>query len=120
MEVCIHFLNLTFSQIIMCIFFQGDTHFVDAVAAYSKLPLDIQHKLDSLQGHFSYLKFRDTVPGVTEEDYEYMRKGWDHPLITIHPRTGSNIKFRCFILDNNSILQRSEEYLRQPWTHCQR
>ena len=70
----------------------GDTYYVDTVSAYEGLPENIKERIEPLAGHFSYLKFRDSVPGVTEEEAEYLRRGWDHPLVTVHPLTGKVVR----------------------------
>ena len=61
---------------------------MDSTSAYEDLPKSVKERIDQLEGHFSYQKFRDSVPGVTEEEAESLRRGSDHPLITVHPLTG--------------------------------
>ncbi len=67
----------------------GDTHYVDTTAAYQSLSDDFKGIVRGLKGHFSYLKFRDEVPGITSADKVYLDNGQDHPLITCHPETGA-------------------------------
>ena len=66
----------------------GDTYFADSTAAYNDLPNSMKNRIDRLEGHYSYQKFRNSVPGVTEEEAESLRRGTDHPIITVHPLTG--------------------------------
>lgn len=72
----------------MNVFIIGDTYFVDSMAAYEDLPNSVKDRIDRLEGHFSYQKFRESVPGVTEEEAESLRRGTVHPIITVHPLTG--------------------------------
>jgi hypothetical protein len=40
--------------------------------------------------HFTYLKYRSQVEGLTEDDLApLLRIGTYHPLITTHPETGN-------------------------------
>lgn len=34
------------------------------------------------------MKFRDRIPGTTDEEHEYLKQGADHPIISTHPETG--------------------------------
>ena len=69
--------------------FLGDTHYVDTVSAYEGLSDEVKARVSGLIGHFTYLKFRDEVPGINDkEDLEFLKQGTEHPLISTHPVTG--------------------------------
>ena len=76
----------------------GDTHFADTVAAYEALPASVKDRVSSLIGQFTYLKYRDNIPGVNETETENLRRGSEHTLISIHPRTGIFIKVAIIYL----------------------
>lgn len=66
----------------------GDTHFADSTQAYKTLPSSLKERLNGLKGHYSYLKFRDHIPGIVGDDEEYVKRGQVHPLVITHPITG--------------------------------
>jgi taurine dioxygenase len=66
----------------------GDTIYLDTITAYKELPTEWKERLAGRTTHNSYLKFRDFVPGVSDEVHEYLLKGHDHTLISTHPVTG--------------------------------
>ena len=93
------------------------------MSAYEDLPSSVKTRIDQLEGHFSYQKFRESVPGVIEEEAESLRRGSDHPIITVHPLTGllcQNITTVCAYLNNDNLLyfRRKEEYLCQQGSNC--
>lgn len=75
----------------------GDTIFVDTIAAYEGLSNVEKAIVRGLTGHFTYLKFRDFIPGLegTKEE-EFLKKGVDHPLITTHPEIGNKLLLVSF------------------------
>ena len=67
----------------------GDTVYADTISAYEALPEDIKQRVQGKTAHYSYLKFRNEIPGVsTDEERAYLSRGSDHPIITQHPVTG--------------------------------
>lgn len=66
----------------------GDTHYVDTVTSYEELPEDIKIQVANKTAFYTYLKFRDVIPGTNEEQMQILRQGNHHPLITTHPETG--------------------------------
>lgn len=66
----------------------GDTHYADTVTAYEELPAAWKERVAGRTTHNSYLKFRESVPGTTEEVHAYLLKGHNHPLVSTHPVTG--------------------------------
>lgn len=62
---------------------------MDTTTAYEELSDEIKHKVSNRIGHFTYLKYRSQVEGLTEDDLAPLRIGTYHPLITTHPETGN-------------------------------
>jgi alpha-ketoglutarate-dependent taurine dioxygenase len=64
----------------------GETYFVDSTSAYQDLEEETKARLRGLKGHYTYLKWRDQVPGI--DDSEPALRGAVHPLFITHPVTG--------------------------------
>lgn len=55
--------------------------------AYRDFESDIKAKLQGLRGHYTYMKFRENIPGASPNLTEQIKLGVDHPLIMNHPVT---------------------------------
>jgi len=68
---------------------EGHTYFADSTRAYDALSDAMQERLRGVDAHYSYMKFRDTIPGVSPEAFAHIKAGSTHPLIATHPTTGN-------------------------------
>jgi len=67
---------------------EGDTYFSDSTAAFYALDESFKKRVLLMDGYYSYMKYRSTIPGLSVEADKIIRKGSIHPLISTHPVTG--------------------------------
>eukprot|EP00595_Chromulina_sp_UTEXLB2642_P002059 CAMPEP_0196762998 /NCGR_PEP_ID=MMETSP1095-20130614/3202_1 /TAXON_ID=96789 ORGANISM="Chromulina nebulosa, Strain UTEXLB2642" /NCGR_SAMPLE_ID=MMETSP1095 /ASSEMBLY_ACC=CAM_ASM_000446 /LENGTH=198 /DNA_ID=CAMNT_0042115249 /DNA_START=287 /DNA_END=883 /DNA_ORIENTATION=+ len=73
----------------------GDTWYADATTAYDDLDENWKKRIQGLQAHYTYLKFRPWVPGVEDksEVFADIAEGSIHPVVAIHRLTKKKMIF---------------------------